>query len=315
MSVDDKYSDLSRNTFLKKGHGDTLGTATLDALQLVLQDQIQRVSIRFPDIAPTVRQWKQYIDQERRECKEPGLTKTWEYGFILWSLLDDHGKHFFKSFHSHTASTPRSIQYETFSNPYVHVDPSCSWPTQVPEFSQYQEPQKLDFILHDISVMDSEVSSLDPVSVPTTFTPRKVFGVKLRSSVQSIGTESEHDYSESDVIANIFVASLRRDPKERILVNAPRNVPVDSLLKRVVGVYRGNRTTGSGDMHFVRLFSDSQVRAHYAVNDRELAGPCHIDKLRLTRAQQNPHAYRDFPQNHREMVQQGFIEDEGKAKA
>lgn len=120
---------------------------------------------------------------------------------------------------------------------------------------------------------------------------------------------------KSDVIANIIVASLRRDPKEQILVNAPRNVPVDSLLKRVVGVYRGNPTTRSGDMHFVRLFSDSQVRAHYAVNDKELAGPCHIDKLRLTRAQQNPHVYRDFPQNHREMVQQGFIEDEGKAKA
>ena len=36
---------------------------------------------------------------------------------------------------------------------------------------------------------------------------------------------------KSEVLARIIVETIRRDPSERILCCAPRNIPVDSLLQ------------------------------------------------------------------------------------
>ena len=37
-----------------------------------------------------------------------------------------------------------------------HVDPSAARPTQLLDLSQYRAPQKLDFVLHDVTRLDSE---------------------------------------------------------------------------------------------------------------------------------------------------------------
>ena len=93
---------------------------------------------------------------------------------------------------------------------------------------------------------------------------------------------------KSEVLANIIVQALLCDPSERILCVAPRNVPVDSLCKRANTVYKANHQgIDIAEIPFVRLYSKSQIRAHYAVNDKALINPYHIANLRFAEASRN----------------------------
>ena len=118
---------------------------------------------------------------------------------------------------------------------------------------------------------------------------------------------------KSEVLANIIVEALRRNASERILVNAPRNVPVDSLLKRAVSVYESNNPRVQAP--FVRLFSASQIQAQHAVKASVLNDPHHIENLRMAEASQNRPRWGAYGKNHAELIAEGFIEDEKKAKA
>lgn len=123
---------------------------------------------------------------------------------------------------------------------------------------------------------------------------------------------------KSEVLANIIVEALRRNPWERVLVNAPRNVPVDSLLKRAAAVNEANHPGKAGKKvfaPFVRLFSASQIRAQYAVNAPILAAPYHIDNLRMKEAERDKNRWAAYGTNHAELRTEGFIEDEKKSMA
>lgn len=117
---------------------------------------------------------------------------------------------------------------------------------------------------------------------------------------------------KSEVLANIIAQAIHRDPRERILVNASRNVPLNSLMQRAIQVWKNNNP--NVDPPFVRLFSASQIQAQYAVKAPTLQDECHIDKLRLQEAARQPRQYSVFLENHKEMMAQGFIEDEKKCK-
>ena len=92
-------AELTEFDFTRKG------IASLRVLQQLLKEQIQRTAIRFPDFHATVQEWKAYIDLERRGCKEPALSRSWQNGYILWSLLDRQSQYFFNIFHAHKSSS------------------------------------------------------------------------------------------------------------------------------------------------------------------------------------------------------------------
>lgn len=176
------------------------GVASLEAVRLALEDQIQRSSIRFRGSNPTVSEWKAYINRERIDAKEPPLSQTWQYGFILWSLLDGEAKHFFNSFHAHRPTAVDRVEYTAFSCPYVHIDPASSWPTDWPDFSQYQTGRKLDFILQGIDVMTP------PPRPSVSARPRN--GIKSRSPIRPVHNESEIKDSDALLDDNKSVLSL-----------------------------------------------------------------------------------------------------------
>ena len=117
---------------------------------------------------------------------------------------------------------------------------------------------------------------------------------------------------KSEVMAKIIVEAIRRSSNERVLVNASRNVPLDSLKDRTIQVWKDD--VPKGNPPFVRLFSAAQIQAQYAIKSPILDDPYHIDNLRKRAAESNAGAYKAFRENHGEMMEQGFIEDEKKAK-
>lgn len=117
---------------------------------------------------------------------------------------------------------------------------------------------------------------------------------------------------KSFTLAAIIVEAIRRNPKERVLANASRNVPLDSLLDRTIQEWETKNP--NVDPPFVRLFSASQIQSQYLSKAAILDNPCHIDKLRLKEAAAHPRLYPAFLENHKDMMLQGFIEDDKKAK-
>ena len=90
------------------------------------------------------------------------------------------------------------------------------------------------------------------------------------------------------------------------------DVPVDSLLKRVAAVYSNiHKVSGL----FVRLYSDSQVLAQYAVQDPVLQGEYLIDKLPWQEARRDSQRWAAFLQSHKGLMEEGFIDDEKQSRA
>ena len=119
---------------------------------------------------------------------------------------------------------------------------------------------------------------------------------------------------KSEVLANIIVQALLRNPSERILCVAARNVPVDSLCKRANTVYKANHPgIENAQIHFVRLFSESQIQAQYAVNNKALDNPYHIANRRMAEAFRNQARWRAYGADNPEMRANGFIADDKQA--
>ncbi|CAF9942621.1 hypothetical protein IMSHALPRED_003917 [Imshaugia aleurites] len=149
------------------------GIASIQALQIVLQDKIQRVSLKYKDCVFTVGDWKQFIDEERRDTKEKKLTSEWQYGYLLWYLLDEEGWRFLLSFHNRTPgkSPDTIIPFVYNQNPYTQADPAVKWPIQVPDFYlQRDDPKRFDRLLFRLKIMTeqsgseelSDIESSDP---------------------------------------------------------------------------------------------------------------------------------------------------------
>ncbi|KAL8838750.1 MAG: hypothetical protein Q9170_001999 [Blastenia crenularia] len=117
---------------------------------------------------------------------------------------------------------------------------------------------------------------------------------------------------KSETLARIIVDLLHNDKDEKILVNAPRNVPVDSLLWRVHSVWQSVR---KGNGPFVRLYSRAQIEAQYEINSPLLKQVYHPDHIRLSKANANPKIWAAFLQGRQTIIQDGFIGDEKLSKA
>ena len=121
---------------------------------------------------------------------------------------------------------------------------------------------------------------------------------------------------KSETMAKIILERIIRDAKQRCLVVAPRNVPVDSLLRRchAMWVARFPDPQKAPPAPFMRLYSHTQTRAQYAIKAAMLNAPYHIDRLRLGEAQKAKEQFKSFLNGRQDYLDSGVIEDEDLGK-
>ncbi|KAL9632136.1 MAG: hypothetical protein Q9164_005508 [Protoblastenia rupestris] len=102
------------------------------------------------------------------------------------------------------------------------------------------------------------------------------------------------------------------DPKERVLVTAPRHVAVDSIMDRCTSIWYERHGRGSF-LPFVRLYSHSQIVAHWASDHPALRNPAHIDNVRVALAKRAG-GYNGFRQGREQLKFSGEFVSEDSAR-
>ena len=119
---------------------------------------------------------------------------------------------------------------------------------------------------------------------------------------------------KSEVLARIICKAFIDDPKERILGTASRHVAVNNMINRSASVWKEDfRETDDARIPFVRLYSESQVRAQYAVKDKALYSAWHIDQHRRRLAKSN--RIDKFSKQRDEFITDGVIANPEDLKA